>query len=63
MLDESLNLNVPEREGASMPDLTSKAQRKEPAGTADFAFVAYVVIILAIAVMLTLTKIYLQGPG
>jgi len=48
----------------SMSDLqgTSKPQRKEQVGTADLAFVAYVIIITALAVMLTLTQIYLQNP-
>ena len=41
---------------------TGNPQRKEQVGTADLAFVAYVVIITAIAVMLTLTQIYLQNP-
>jgi hypothetical protein len=47
-----------------MSDLqgTSKPQRKEQVGTADLAFVAYVIIITALAVMLTLTQIYLQNP-
>jgi hypothetical protein len=36
-------------------------QRK--AGPAELPFVAFVVIITVIAVMLTLTKIYLQNPG
>jgi hypothetical protein len=47
-----------------MSDLqvTSKPQRKEQVGTADLAFVAYIVIITALAVMLTLTQIYLQNP-
>ena len=48
-----------------MSDLQAKdsPQGKEKVGPADLAFVAFVVIITAIAVMLTLTKIYLQGPG
>jgi hypothetical protein len=37
-------------------------QRKDQVGAADWAFVAYVVIITAIAVMLTLTQIYMQNP-
>ncbi len=41
---------------------TNKPQRKEQVGVADLAFVAYVVIITALAVMLTLTQIYLQNP-
>jgi hypothetical protein len=47
-----------------MTDLheTSNPQRKEPVGTADLAFVAYVVIIMAIAVMVTWIQIYLQNP-
>jgi hypothetical protein len=48
----------------SMSDLqgTNKPQRKEQVGAADLAFVAYVVIITVLAVMLTLTQIYLQNP-
>ena len=48
-----------------MSDLqaTGSSQGKEKVGPADLAFVAYVVIITAIAVMLTLTKIYFQNPG
>jgi hypothetical protein len=34
----------------------------QPVGAADLAFVAYVVIITAIAVMVTLIQIYLQNP-
>ena len=47
-----------------MSDLqgTSSPQRKEKVGPADLAFVAFIVIITAIAVMLTLTQIYLQNP-
>jgi hypothetical protein len=47
-----------------MADLheTSNRQRKVPVGAADLAFVAYVVIITAIAVMVTLIQIYLQNP-
>ena len=43
------------REGVSM-----YGQRK---GTADWGFVAFVIIITAIAVTLTLSQIYLQNPG
>jgi hypothetical protein len=39
----------------------SNQQRKEKVGTADLAFVAFIIIITAIAVMLTLTQIYLQN--
>jgi hypothetical protein len=46
-----------------MSDLTSKRERKELVGTVDLAFAAYVVLILAIAVVLTLTQIYLQNPS
>jgi hypothetical protein len=47
-----------------MADLhdTANPQRKEQINTADLAFVAFVVIITAIPVMLTLTQIYLQNP-
>ncbi len=47
-----------------MADLhdTANLQRKEKVNTADLAFVAFVVIITAIAVVLTLTQIYLQNP-
>jgi hypothetical protein len=47
-----------------MSDLQASGspQGKEKIGPADLAFVAFVIIILAIAVMLTLTKIYLQSP-
>jgi hypothetical protein len=38
-------------------------QGKEQVNTADLAFVAFVVIITAIAVLLTLAKIYLQSPS
>jgi hypothetical protein len=34
----------------------------QPVGSADLAFVAFIIIITAIAVMLTLTQIYLQNP-
>jgi hypothetical protein len=47
-----------------MSDLqgTSNTQRKEQVGIADLAFVAFIIIITAIAVMRTLTQIYLQNP-
>ena len=47
-----------------MADLheTANLQRNEQLNTADLAFVAFVVIITAIAVLLTLTQIYLQNP-
>ena len=47
-----------------MSDLQARGspQRKEKVGPADLAFVAFIVIITAIAVMLTLTQIYLQNP-
>jgi hypothetical protein len=38
-------------------------QRKEQVGAADWGFVAFVIIITAIAVTLTLSQIYLQNPG
>jgi hypothetical protein len=46
------------REGVSM-----YGQRKEQVGAADWGFVAFVIIITAIAVTLTLSQIYLQNPG
>jgi hypothetical protein len=53
-----------ERRETPMADLhdTANPRRKEKVNTADLAFVAFVVIITAIAVMLTLTQIYLQNP-
>ena len=47
-----------------MSDLrgTSNPQRKEQLGAADWGFVAFVIIITAIAVTLTFTQIYLQNP-
>jgi hypothetical protein len=47
-----------------MADLHKAAnlQSKERVNAADFAFVAFVVIITAIPVLLTLTQIYLQNP-
>ena len=47
-----------------MADLhgTSNPQPKERVNAADWAFVAYIIIITAIAVMLTLLQIYLQNP-
>jgi hypothetical protein len=37
-------------------------ERKEQVGTADLAFVAFVIIIVAIAVGLTCAQIYMQNP-
>jgi len=37
-------------------------QREEQAGAADWGFVAFVIIITAIALILTLSQIYLQNP-
>jgi hypothetical protein len=37
--------------------------RKEQIGPADWWFVVFVILITAIAVGLTLTKIYLQSPA
>ena len=53
-----------EPEGLSMSDLqqTNNPQRKEPLGIADYAFVAFIIIITANAVLLTLIQIYLQNP-
>ena len=47
-----------------MPDLrqTNNPQHKEPLGIADYAFVAFIIIITANAVLLTLIQIYLQNP-
>jgi hypothetical protein len=47
-----------------MSDLqgTSNPQRKEQVGAADWWFVAFVTIITAITVTLTLSQIYLQNP-
>ena len=39
---------------------TSNPRRKEKVGTADLAFVGFIIIITAIAVMLTLVQIYLS---
>jgi hypothetical protein len=36
--------------------------RKEQVGAADWVFVAFLIIITAIAAILTLTQIYLQNP-
>jgi hypothetical protein len=41
---------------------TANLQGEEELNAADFAFVAFVVIITAIPVLLTLTQIYLQNP-
>jgi hypothetical protein len=50
--------------GRLTPDLqgTSSQQHKEQAGPADWGFVAFVIIITAIALTLTLIQIYLQNP-
>jgi hypothetical protein len=47
-----------------MSDLQARTgpQRKEQVGTADLAFVAFVIIIVAIAVGLTCAQIYMQNP-
>jgi hypothetical protein len=47
-----------------MADLhgTGNPQSKERVNSADLAFVAFIIIITAIAVMLTLIQIYLQNP-
>ena len=47
-----------------MSDLqgASYRQRKEQIGIADLAFVAFIIIITATAVILTLTQTYLQNP-
>jgi hypothetical protein len=41
---------------------TDNSQHKEEVGFADFAFVAFLVVITAIAATLTLLQIYLQNP-
>jgi hypothetical protein len=48
----------------AMADLheTANPQSKEQISKADLAFVAFVVIITAIPIVLTLTQIYLQNP-
>jgi hypothetical protein len=47
-----------------MSDLQARVARraKKKVGPADWGFVAFVIIITAIAVMLTLGKIYFQNP-
>jgi hypothetical protein len=46
-----------------MSDLQARTgQRKEQLGRADLAFVAFVIIIVAIAVGLTCAQIYMQNP-
>jgi hypothetical protein len=47
-----------------MSDLQARTgpQRKEQVGAADWGFVAFVIVITAIAVALTLAQIYLQNP-
>ena len=52
------------REGVSMSNLqgTSNPQRKEQVGAADWGFIAFVIIIFAIAVGLTCVQIYMQNP-
>jgi hypothetical protein len=47
-----------------MSDLqtTTSPQRNEQVGMADLAFVAFVIIIFAIAVALTCIQIYMQNP-
>ncbi len=37
-------------------------QNKQQVGTADLAFVAYVLILAAIAIVLTCAQIYMQNP-
>ena len=41
---------------------TANQQRKEQVNTADLAFVAFIIIITAIAVLLTCAQIYMQNP-
>jgi hypothetical protein len=60
-----INVRLPPwRRETPMADLhkTANLQSKERVNAADFAFVAFVVIITAIPVLLTLTQIYLQNP-
>ena len=47
-----------------MSDLQARTdpQRKEQVGAADWGFVAFVIIIFAIAVGLTCVQIYMQNP-
>jgi len=47
-----------------MSDLqgTNNPPRERKVGAADWGFAAFVIIITAIAVTLTLTQIYLQNP-
>jgi hypothetical protein len=48
--------------GVSMSYLQRKNHGKEQAEAPDWGFVAFVIVIFAIAVTLTLTQIYLQNP-
>jgi hypothetical protein len=41
---------------------TDNSQHKEQGGFADLAFVAFLVVITAIAATLTLLQIYMQNP-
>jgi hypothetical protein len=41
---------------------TNNSQRKEEVGIADVAFVAFLILITAIAGTLTLLQIFLQSP-
>ena len=41
---------------------TDNSQHKEQVGFADLAFVAFLVVITAIAATLTLLQIYMQNP-
>jgi hypothetical protein len=41
---------------------TNNSQHKEQVGFADWAFVAFLILITAIAGTLTLLQIYLQNP-
>jgi hypothetical protein len=60
----TVQLNGRQRESVSMSDLQARTglHRKEQVGTADLAFVAFVIIIVAIAVGLTCAQIYMQNP-
>jgi hypothetical protein len=59
-----MNLSRRGKKEGSMADLhgTGNPQPKERVNTADLAFVAFLILITAIAVTLTLTQIYLQNP-
>jgi len=45
-----------------MSEAKISPQHQEQVGMADWAFVAYVIIILAIPIALTCAQIYMQNP-